>query len=164
MTGLDWSGPAAWAVAGLVSAAFVALAINDARTWRVPVRHSMGVTGLAVGGLGLVAVMAGRWSALITAALAAVVIVSIQLVPYGLQRGQGGGAIGKADVRLAVPFGWTLGHFGFGFALTGFAVALVAGLAVALVTGRRKLPFVPFLALGLLAGLGLAAASGPPGG
>jgi prepilin signal peptidase PulO-like enzyme (type II secretory pathway) len=148
---------APWIVAGLVTVGFVAVARNDARTWQVAVRHAIAITGLAVVGLGAVGVAAGHWTHLVTAAVSALFITSVQIVPYLLQRRRGTAAIGKADVRLAVPFGWTLGYFGLGFALVGFAVALVSGLGFAVVTRRQRVPFVPFLAIGLAAGLVWAA-------
>lgn len=154
-------------VAAMVAALFVVVAIEDARTMRVTVSTARLITAVAVVGLGLVAILGGTFAALLTAAVGAVVVTSIQAVPYLLQRrgGADGEWIGRADVRLGIPFGWTLGWFGLGFVIVGYGAALLAGLAVAIGTGRRKVPFIPFLAVGLFVGLGWALArSGPLGG
>ena len=159
MTGLgdtDIGPVVAWLIAASVLAGFVAVARHDARTQRVVVRHALLITALAVGGLGLLALATTDWWALATAAASAAAITAIQLVPYTIQQRRGSAAIGRADVRLAIPFGWTLGYFGLSYAFVGFAVALVAGLAFALATTRHRIPFVPFLAAGLATGLGWA--------
>ena len=140
-----------WAAAGIgvvVAAGLTRLAVGDVRTGRVPVRWSQALTAVAVGGLGLVGVADRAWGPLAQAVLGAALVTGIQLVPYGLQARSGRAAIGRADVRLGVPFGATLGWFGIGFTVVGFALALVGGLVTAAVTRRRRLPFVPFLAGG----------------
>ncbi|MCP3988655.1 MAG: hypothetical protein GY724_06265 [Actinomycetia bacterium] len=146
----------AWLLAGVVGIAFVAIGHLDWRTSRVVVSHAVGVTIIAVGGFGALAIASSNWANLASSAAGAILVTTIQLVPYTLQRGRGGALIGTADVRLGVPFGWTLGYFGLSFAFIGFAIALVSGLTFALVSGRQQVPFVPFLSIGLLAGLGWA--------
>ncbi len=74
-------------------------------------------------------------------------------VPVTPDRRAEGAWIGRADVRLGVPFAWTLGWFGLGFAVVGFALALLLGLMVGAVTRRTRIPFVPFLTVGLITGL-----------
>lgn len=136
-------------VVGVVTAAsLIVLGVRDARTGRVPVRWSRGVTAVAVGGLAVAGVLGREWGALAGAAAGAALVTGIQLVPYGLQARSGKAAIGRADVRLGVPFGASLGWFGLGFTVVGFALALVAGLAASAILRRRRLPFVPFLAGG----------------
>lgn len=136
----------------MVAAGFVILAVGDARRSEVVVRHAQLVTVVAIAGLGSVAVVAGNWGGLVTAGISAALITAIQLVPFGLQHGRGEW-IGRADIRLGLPFGWTLGYFGLGFAFVGFGVALLSGLGMALLTRRQRIPFVPFLTVGLLFGL-----------
>lgn len=150
-------------LAAVVAVQFVLVAVEDARTGRVSVRAAQRITAVAIGGFGIVGLVTAAWTSLIQAALGAAVITGIQLVPYLLQgRGSrstsGGGDgrrawIGRADVRLAVPFGWTLGWFGLGFAFAGFASALLAGLVASAVSRSDRIPFVPFLAVGLIIGL-----------
>lgn len=132
---------------------FVGLAVADARTSEVVVRQAQIVTLIAVGGLGSIALLSADWAVLATSAISAAVVTGIQLVPYAMQRRAGDERIGKADIRLGVPFGWTLGYFGLGFAFLGFAVALLAGLGAAAIMRTERLPFVPFLAGGLVVGL-----------
>ncbi|MEM7337676.1 MAG: A24 family peptidase [Actinomycetota bacterium] len=145
-------------MAALVALGFVVMARDDLRTGQVVVRQAQITTLVAVVGLGLPAALTGRWGALISAAVGAVVITGVQAVPYLAQRRLRRAMIGRADVRLAVPFGWTLGMFGLGWALLGFAVALVAGLLTAAITRREQMPFVPFLTAGLVVGLVAAGA------
>lgn len=141
----DWAG----AGIGVVTAAgLIVLAVRDVRTGRVPVRWSQGVTAAAIGGLAVVGVAGREWGALAGALAGAALVTGIQLVPYGLQARTGRAAIGRADVRLGVPFGASLGWFGVGFTVVGFALALVSGLAASTALRRRRLPFVPFLAGG----------------
>ncbi len=154
-------------VAAMVAALFVVVAIEDARTMRVTVSTARLITAVAIVGLGIAAVAAGAFAGLVTALVGAVVVTSIQAVPYLVQRRRTVQHewIGRADVRLGSPFGWTLGWFGLGFVVVGYGTALLAGLVVALGSGRRRVPFVPFLALGLFVGLGWALArEGPLGG
>ncbi len=141
----EWAG----AAIGVITAAGLSgLAVRDARTGRVPVRWSRALTAVAVGGLAVIG-MAGRdWGALTGALAGAVLVTGIQLVPYGLQARTGRAAIGRADVRLGVPFGASLGWFGVGFTVVGFALALPGGLVASAAVRRRRLPFVPFLAGG----------------
>lgn len=146
------------ATAIAVAAGFVILAADDAKTSTVVVRHARWVTAVALIGLVLSAVLDQNWIALMTASVSSVMVTGIQLVPYVLQARRGGERIGRADVRLSIPFGWTLGYFGLGFAFIGFAMALLAGLCFAVVTRRRRIPFLPFMALGLIVGLLWAAA------
>ncbi len=47
-----------------------------------------------------------------------------------------------------MPFGWTLGWFGIGFATVGFATALLTALAYAAKTRTVRVPFIPALAAG----------------
>jgi prepilin signal peptidase PulO-like enzyme (type II secretory pathway) len=147
----------AWLLATLITAGFAAIAHHDWRTSRVVVRHAIGITAVAVAGFGTLALASSQWTRLAGSILGAVLVTSIQLFPYLMQRQRGGGLIGTADVRLAVPFGWTLGYFGVSFAFIGFAVALVAGLGFALISRRNRIPFVPFMTIGLIVGLGWSA-------
>lgn len=140
-----WAG----AAIGVVTAVgLIGLAVRDGRTERVPVRWSRAVTAVAVGGLVVAGVVGREWGALAGASAGAVLVTGIQLVPYARQARTGRDAIGRADVRLGVPFGATLGWFGLGFTVVGFALALVGGLVASAVLRRRRLPFVPFLAGG----------------
>jgi prepilin signal peptidase PulO-like enzyme (type II secretory pathway) len=152
--------PYAIAVAAAVGVVFVALAVSDARTSQVPILGSQIATALAIAGLGLVSLVEREWPALVGAVAGAALIAGIQLLPYLVQRRSGRAWIGAADVRLAVPFGWTLGWFDLSYAMIGFAVALVSGLIASVVLRRSRLPFVPCLALGLWLGLVLAVLSG----
>ncbi|MEM9130832.1 MAG: hypothetical protein AAF962_03990 [Actinomycetota bacterium] len=140
-------------VSALVAVGFGYLAVDDARTQQVVVSHARAVTAVALVGLGAVGLASTDWPALLTATLGAGLVVAIQLVPYLIQRRRGEDMIGRADVRLALPFGWTLGYHGFGFVLVGFATALLGGLAYSILLRRRRIPFVPFLTMGLVIGL-----------
>lgn len=151
----------AWLLASVVTAGFVAIGHRDWRTSRVAVRHSIGITVVAVVGFGLLTIAWSEWVSLAGSILGAVLVTSIQFLPYFVQRRRGGSLIGTADVRLGVPFGWTLGYFGVSFAVIGFTAALVLGLGFALVSGQKRIPFVPFMAVGLLVGLGWALAVSP---
>ena len=145
-----------------VVSAFVVLAHHDARTMQVPVGPARRVTVGAVAGFTALGAVTGDWPDLLGAVLGAVLVTGVQLVPFLLQHRAGGEWIGRADVRLAVPFGWTLGWFSVELAAAGLGVALVAGLVSSLASGRRAIPFVPFLTAGL--GLGVAwALVGPAG-
>ena len=152
---------AAVVVAGLVFVGFVVLAAEDLRSQRIAVRRAQAVTALALVGLALVALATSNWLGLVTALIGAALVTGIQAVPYLAQRRRSEPGIGRADVRLGVPFGWTLGYFGLGFAVVGFAAALLSGLGAVLVTGNRRIPFIPFLTVGLLVGLVWAVVVGP---
>ena len=89
-------------------------------------------------------------------------VFAIQLVPYRLQH-RSRDQIGRADLRLSIPFGWTLGFHGLGFVFVGFAVALLTGLLVSTLTRRRRIPFVPFLTVGLAVGVLWAVVAGATG-
>ncbi len=149
----------AWILAGVVGITFIAIGHLDWRTSRVVVSHAIGVSVIAVGGFAALAIADSNWANLAGSVLGTTLVTTIQLVPYTIQRGRGGGLIGTADIRLGVPFGWTLGYFGLSFAFIGFAIALVSGLIFAEASGRQRIPFVPFLGIGLLAGLGWAMAN-----
>jgi prepilin signal peptidase PulO-like enzyme (type II secretory pathway) len=146
----------ATAVAAAVGILFVPLAAGDARTSQVPVRGARLATAVAVAGLGGYGLIVQAWNELAGSALGAALVTGIQLVPYWVQRRSTEDWIGRADVRLALPFGWTLGWFGLWFAVAGFAMALVSGLTASLLTRRTRIPFVPFMTFGLWAGLALA--------
>lgn len=151
----DWAG----AAVGVVTAVgLIVLGVGDARTERVPVRWSRALTAVAVAGLAVAGVAGREWGALAEAAAGAALVTGIQLVPYGVQARSGKAAIGRADVRLGVPFGASLGWFGLGFTVVGFALALVGGLVATAALRRRRLPFVPFLAGGHAAALAWALA------
>ncbi|MDH3681932.1 MAG: hypothetical protein OEV40_18490 [Acidimicrobiia bacterium] len=159
---------AVFAVAALVGSLFVIAGVEDARTQQVSIRIGRTTTVVAIVGLGAIGLIATEWTQLVQALVGALLVTGIQVVPYLLQSGRRSGQtgewIGRADVRFGVPFGWTLGWFGVGFAVVGFAVALVAGLIASAVTGRRRIPFVPYLAVGLWAGLAWALARSLAGG
>ncbi len=144
-------------ISALVALGFGYIAVHDARTQQVVISHARAVTAVALLGLGAVAVATTDWIALLAAALGATLVVGIQLVPYLLQKRRDEDLIGRADVRLALPFGWTLGFHGFGFVIVGFATALLTGLAYSVLLRRRRIPFVPFLTAGLIVGLAWAA-------
>jgi prepilin signal peptidase PulO-like enzyme (type II secretory pathway) len=144
-----------------IGGAFILMARSDLRTSRVVVHHSRTTTTAALVGMGALAVISGAWTSLLQAAAGAVVVTGIQLIPYLLQRRRGGGWIGRADVRLAVPFGWTLGWFGLDLVFLGYAIALVSGLAFSFVTRQRRIPFVPFLTIGLWSALTWTLIAGP---
>ena len=124
------------------------LALDDGRRGKVPVRPAQYLSALTVIGLGLVGVASSSWGRLTEAALGAALVTVIQLVPYRLQARSDRGWIGRADVRLGIPFGWTLGWFGLGFTVVGFLAALASGLMAALASRRPTIPFVPFLSFG----------------
>ncbi|MEM8926075.1 MAG: hypothetical protein AAGD35_21425 [Actinomycetota bacterium] len=145
-----------------VIAGFTALAVGDARSRLVPVLGAQAVTVVAAVGVGVVAVIERRWWALAAAAAGAAFVFAVQAVPLVLGRRFGERWMGRADVRLALPFGWTLGFLGLGFVVIGFATANLAGLAMAGITRRRRIPFVPFLAVGLVVAALWAGLAGAP--
>ena len=139
----------------IVAASFVVAGIEDARTTRVTIRRSKSITIVAVVGLLVISAVGGTWDRLLSAVLGAVLVSSVQIMPYWWQsRRRDDDWIGKADVRLGVPFGWTVGWFGLGLAVASFALALLLGLGYALATRRSSVPFVPFLAAGVVVGVG----------
>ena len=144
---------AASLVSFAVAAVFVVEAVRDARTSMVVVVHARIVTALALIGLGSIGVLDRNWVGLVGAVLGALLVTLIQLVPYKLQQRKGRPMIGRADVRLGIPFGWTLGYFGLSFVFMGFALALLSGLGFCFVSRRERIPFIPFLAFGLVGGL-----------
>ncbi|MGI9611436.1 MAG: hypothetical protein ACR2QO_00890 [Acidimicrobiales bacterium] len=145
---------AAAALSILVVILVAGAALEDADTGRVTIRRAQRITAVAFVGFGAISALSGTWDRLLTASLGVVVIAGIQAIPYVLQsQGEGRDWIGKADVRLGVPFGWTLGWFGVGVAVAGFAVSLAGGVLFSLAARRQRVPFVPFLALGLACGV-----------
>jgi len=168
---------AAAVMAAAVVVLFVVAAFEDAATGRVTIRRSQVTTAAAVVGFGLISAATGSWERLLSAALGATIVVAVQAIPYWLQstsdtsrdinppQDSRSDWIGKADLRLGLPFGWTLGWFGVEVAVGGFVVALAVGVLFSLATRRRSVPFVPFLAIGLAVGavfgvLDLAATEG----
>jgi prepilin signal peptidase PulO-like enzyme (type II secretory pathway) len=152
------------AMGTIVAALFVVAAIEDAKSSRVRIRLSQLITLVAIVGFALISLVASSWDRLLSALLGVAIVGGVQAIPYWWQaRGRStGGAtdrIGKADVRLAVPFGWTLGWYGVGYAVVGFAVALGLGVLFSLATRRASVPFIPFLAVGLTLGVGLGVAA-----
>ena len=140
-------------VVGAISAAAVglalaALAVTDARTQRVPVRPMVALTALSPGVLGIASLMASEWTHIVNAVVGLAIVVGVQLLPFVVQHRTGKPMIGRADVRLAPTFGFTLGWYGAAFAAIGLLVALVAGLAIAAATRRSRIPFVPPLTIG----------------
>ena len=117
------------AVAVVVGAVIGWLALTDARTMRVPVRTIQMLTIASIAGLTPLSDVAGSPSPSTGAAAGAVVVTLIQTLPRIVSRLRGSDLLGFAEVRLAVPFGWTLGCFGF--AVVRLSVALVVGLGAA---------------------------------
>ena len=146
----EWAAPV---IAVAVGVGMVMLAVGDARTAKVPVRPARALSALAVVGLGVVGLVDQAWLPLAQAAAGAALVTAIQLVPYLGQSRSDKSWIGRADVRLGIPFGWTLGWFGIGFTVVGFLTALLSGLVVSVATRRRRIPFIPFLSLGFWVGL-----------
>lgn len=152
------------AIGATVVALFAVAAIEDATTERVRIRLSQLITVVAVAGFSLVSVVASSWTRLLSALAGAAIVVGVQAIPYWRQARAGTKSratdrIGKADVRLGVPFGWTLGWFDVGYAVVGFALALALGVLYSLATRRTSVPFVPFLTAGLALGVGLGVAA-----
>ena len=147
----------------LIVASFVVLGAEDAATSRVTIRRSRATTALAAIGFGAASALGNEWDRLLGAAIGAAMVAAALAIPYVVQgvgsRADRSGSgperwIGRADVRLGVPFGWTLGWFDVRVAIVGFGLALSAGLLYAIGGRRATVPFVPFLTLGLAAGAG----------
>ncbi len=136
------------ASAFIVGVGFIGLAVPDVRTMRVPVVPAKILTAFAIVGFGLIGLIRADWWGFGRAAIGAALVTAIQAIPYLLQRRRDEHWIGRADLRLGVPFGWTLGWFGIGFVYVGFGVALLSGMVATMVSRRRRIPFVPFLAFG----------------
>jgi len=134
-----------------IGLAFMVVATQDARTGRVKVLHAKLVTGYCLAATLTAAILNRSGTRLVTAALGAAMVTLIQLVPYLIQHRQGRPLIGKADVRLAVPYGWTLGWLGIGYVYVGFAVTLISALMWAGLMRSQRVRFVPFMSLGLWA-------------
>ncbi len=167
---------AATAVSIVAVLSFVVVGLEDASTSRVTIRRAQAITAFTVLGLGSAAVAGGAWHRLVGAAVGAAVVTATLGFPYWLQTRRivpnhvetatdpgpnrvgrnsvGRNSVGRADLRLGVPFGWTLGWFDVGIAFVGFATALAAGVLYAAATRRSAIPFVPFLAIGLAVGVG----------
>ena len=79
-------------------------------------------------------------------------------LPRIVSRLRGSDLLGFAEVRLAVPFGWTLGSFGVGFAAVRQSVALVVGLGAAQLS---RVAFVLVLCAGYWLALTWAIAVSP---
>lgn len=156
----------------IVVGGFVALAVQDARSQEVSVRAAQLVTAIAVTGLSAATILGDSWTRPVFAVAGAVLVTGLQALPIAIARlrssprsaPEHAAPVGAADIRLAVPLGWTLGWFGLAFAVVGYGLALVAGLATAVVTGRERIAFVPFLTAGLVVGLGWALARQLAGG
>ncbi len=119
------------AVAVVVGAVIGWLALTDARTMRVPVRTIQMLTIASIAGLTPLSDVAGSPSPSTGAAAGAMVVTAIQTLPRIVSRLRGSDLLGFAEVRLAVPFGWTLGWFSVGIAVVRLSVALVVGLSAA---------------------------------
>jgi len=136
-------------VGSTIGISMLFVAWEDARTGRVKIMHSQTITAYVLACTILCAFLIGAESRLVEAAAGALMVTTIQLVPYLLQTHGRPGLIGKADVRLAVPYGWGLGWLGIGFVFLGFGITLVSALAIAFVTRKKQVRFVPYMALGL---------------
>lgn len=154
---------AAAGVSILVIGSFIVLSIEDATTSRVTIQRSRAATAIAVIGFFATSSIGGSWDRLLNAALGAMMVTAALAIPYLVQAAAGRRRrrepqretwIGRADVRLSVPFGWTLGWFDVRAAAAGLAVALAAGVLAAIGTHRSTVPFVPYLTLGLIVGIG----------
>lgn len=134
----------------------VLLAAVDRAVHRLPDVVTLPLAGLAVGGLGVAALLpeaGGSWP---RALLAAVVLSAGYFVLFLVNpRGMGLG-----DVKLALAVGGALGWYGWDAVLFGTFVGflLAAGYGLVLVAARRatresQVPMGPFMVLGALAAL-----------
>ncbi len=137
-----------FAIAAVVGIGFSLLAVIDYRTLQVPIVQARRVVYGAVFGLTALSSVTGDWDRLIQACVGTTLVVCLQALPYLWQQRRPDLLIGRADLRLAFPFGWTLGWFGLGFVIVGFTAALLTGLAYAAATRKTLIPFVPAMSIG----------------
>lgn len=135
-------------IAAAIGVGFTLLAVIDYRTLQVPVRHARRVAYGAIAGLTALSAMTGDWDRLIQACVGSTLVACLQALPYLWQQRRPDLLIGRADLRLAFPFGFTLGWFGLGFVVVGFTAALLTGLAYAAGTRKVLIPFVPAMSIG----------------
>lgn len=140
-----------------LAGAGVLLAVIDLQHRLLPNRVVLPSIGIGAVLLLLAAVSGQEWTALLRAALGAVVLFTVFLVlalisPSGL---------GMGDVKLAALLGLHLGWLGWGAVVLGAAAGFVvqAVLALVLLTGRRiglrgELPFGPAMLLGAALAIG----------
>jgi leader peptidase (prepilin peptidase)/N-methyltransferase len=134
--------------AALALALSVPAAVVDARTFRLPdIWIATAVTALAMA----LAVdsAAGGSVALRSIGVGALVMCA----PILLLHLMSPTAMGFGDVKLSLVLGAALGTVDWPLALVALALAGLAGTTYGLATGRRTLPFGPFLVFGSLATL-----------
>jgi leader peptidase (prepilin peptidase)/N-methyltransferase len=137
----------------------IALAVIDAREHRLPDRLTLLALGGMAIGLSGAAVLGHQTGRLLVAAICAAVTAAFYLLLALLPRGYGLG-----DVKLGLVTGFAAGWYGPRAAVTATLVAvMLAGLAalvVAVATSPRRnsLAHGPFMLLGALTAIALAAA------
>lgn len=145
----------------VLAAVYVALALIDLDTHRLPNVLTLGVLPAFVVLLAAASGASGDWSAFVRALIAGValfVFYFVLLVIYP-------GGMGFGDVKLAASVGAALGYLGWGALGVGaFAAFLLGGifgiaLMVAGKKGRRDgVPFGPWMVLGAAVGVGFGEA------
>ncbi len=136
----------------LVSAAvYLAVAVIDLETYRIPRRLVYGGLLAAVPLLVVAALAEGRPGAIGVSAAAAAVFFAASFLVHSLEPRW----LGFGDVRYGLFLGATMGYFGASRVLAGVMLALGAGSLVGLgmiALGKhsfgKALPFGPFLSLG----------------
>lgn len=136
------------------------LTVIDLAEERLPDLIVLPLIVLTAAGLTLAAWTTGNWAALLRAGLAAAVLFVLYFLMMVFSPD-----LGFGDVKLAVVAGAFGGWFGWGAVLLGFGASWAAfaltGI-VLLATGKRRrsgsIAFGPFLVLGSVLGVSLAAA------
>lgn len=138
-------------------AVYVALALIDLDTQRLPDVLTLGVLPPFVALLAGASASSGDWAALVRALIAGAALFAfyfLLLVIYP-------GGMGFGDVKLAASVGVALGYLGWGALGVGaFAAFLLGGIfGVALMLAGKKgrrdgVPFGPWMVLGAVIGIG----------
>ncbi len=142
----------------VLAAVYVALALIDLDTHRLPDVLTLGVLPPLVALLAWASAVSGDWSALVRALVAGTslfVFYFLLLVIYP-------GGMGFGDVKLSASVGVALGYLGWGAlgvgAFAAFLLGGIFGIALMIVgkKGRRDgVPFGPWMVLGAAIGIGV---------
>jgi leader peptidase (prepilin peptidase) / N-methyltransferase len=161
VTATDIGEATQWVAYGVFAAGSVALAVIDARTKLLPNRIVFPLYGVGLVGLTLAAGLDHKWSDLLVAVVAMVLLYGLFAIPWLF------GGTGFGDVKLAGVLGLFLGWRGVPPVYVGLLIATVSSSLVAVALSvwraarhlpwrRQELAYGPYLLFGAWAAIAIS--------